>query len=173
MPEPAGAGFGQTATGTFGSQQGGGNSQFGLGNFGGLNSFGGLGGLGAYGMSRNMFRSQNMQQNTQTTAKIRTRTKLGFTQPLPPSSAVTANFNGVIQRVLARGDYGRGSVNIVMEGSVAVLQGTVDSAHARDVAERLALLEPGISEVRNELTVRAAEPTRETSPTRSAAGQPR
>lgn len=173
------AGFGQTggtitggaaaSSGSFGRLGGIG----GIGGFGGLGGVGGLGGIGGiYGFGRNMFGNQQQMSN-QGNKVIRTRTRLGFSQPLPPSSAVTASFQKVITRVLERGDYGSGTVNVAMEGQVAVLTGTVETSHARDVAERLALLEPGIGEVRNELIVRAAEPTPETSPTRSAGDQPR
>ena len=168
------AGFGQSVTGgaaggNFGRTGGIG----GIGGFGGLGGVGGLGGIGGMGgFGRNMFGQQ--QQTGQTGNKvIRTRAKLGFTPRMAAVASVSASYGRVIKRVLERGDYGKGTVNISMDGQVAVLKGTVDSDHARDVAERLALLEPGISEVRNELTVRAAEPTPATSPTPSSANQPR
>ena len=60
------------------------------------------------------------------------------------------------RRVLEREDVGGGQVTVLMEGSTAVLTGTVASEHARDVLESLAMLEPGIAEVRNELLVNPA-----------------
>ena len=144
------AGFGQDGTRT----TRGATTNFGrMGAYGGF-GFGGFGGMFGYG--RNAI--GQTQQSAQGNKVIRTRTKLGFTQPTPPAPAVIASYSKVIQRVLKRDDYGSGTVNMSLEGEVAVLTGTVESSHVRDVAERLALLEPGISEVRNELTVRVAEP---------------
>jgi hypothetical protein len=49
-----------------------------------------------------------------------------------------------------------GSVNIEMEGQTAVLRGQVATAQDREqdraLVARMLLLEPGISDVRNELT---------------------
>ncbi len=140
----------------------------GIGGFGGLGGIGGVGGLGGmYGFGRNSS-GGNQQQSSKGNKVIRTHTKLGFTPNLRASANISAKFGKVIRRVLQRGDYGSGSVNVAMEGQIAVLKGTVESSHARDVAERLALLEPGIAEVRNELTVRPAEPTPETLPKASS-----
>lgn len=50
------------------------------------------------------------------------------------------------------------SVEVSVEGQTAILRGTVASAAARDLAERIALLEPTISKVRNELTVQPPSP---------------
>ena len=44
-------------------------------------------------------------------------------------------------------------MQVEMEGETVVLRGTVPSERDRDLAARLALLEPGISAVRNELRV--------------------
>ncbi|MFO7905431.1 MAG: BON domain-containing protein, partial [Pirellulaceae bacterium] len=98
------------------------------------------------------------QQAAQGNKVIRTRMKVGFNQPTRSASAVSGSYEKLIRRVMQRDDYADGTVNLVMEGETAVLKGTVGSSHVRDVAERLALLEPGIGAVRNELTLRAAEP---------------
>lgn len=157
------SGFGQDATGStrgtatnFGRM--GTLGSFGLGALGGLRGLGGYNGI--FGLGRGA--SAQTQQSAQHSRVIRTRTKLGFAQPTPTAASVVASYNKVIKRVLERDDYGSGTVNIKMEGEVAVLTGTVESSHDRDIAERLALLEPGIAAVRNELTLRAAEPKPET-----------
>jgi hypothetical protein len=49
-----------------------------------------------------------------------------------------------------------GSVAVAVEGQTAVLKGSVASVHDRQLLEKLLLLEPGVSEVRNELQVAAA-----------------
>ena len=149
------AGFGQTGTGTTGANR--------MGSFGGMGRMGGMGGMmgmGMMGMGRNMF-GMNQQTGMNNQKVIRTRTVLGFTPPaVASSSGLERSYQRIIDRVLERGDYGSGNVSLAMEGEVAVLSGTVESDHARGLAERLALLEPGIAAVRNELIVRAAEPTR-------------
>ncbi len=173
------AGAGAATSGAFGqSAQGGMSGGGGFGNsgrMGGVGGMGGMGSMGMFGMGRNsMFGGMGMQQQmNQGNKTLRTRRRLGFEQPLANPTVIHANYNHVIKRVLDRGDYGKGEITVSMEGSTAVLRGTVESAHARDVAERLAMLEPGIAEVRNELIVRPAEPKPETVPTPTAAGQPR
>lgn len=54
---------------------------------------------------------------------------------------------------------GAGSVNVAMEGQVAVLQGEVKSQRDRDLIGRMLLLEPGVSDVRNELVVAPPVPS--------------
>jgi hypothetical protein len=52
-----------------------------------------------------------------------------------------------------------GGVQVVVEGDVAVLRGTVNSGGDRQLAEQFALLEPSITSVRNETTVKAPAAT--------------
>ena len=47
----------------------------------------------------------------------------------------------------------QGNLSVSMEGRTAVLTGTVANEHARDLAARLCLLEPGVSKVENRLTI--------------------
>ena len=44
-----------------------------------------------------------------------------------------------------------------MEDRTAVLAGQVDSEREKRLIERLAMMEPGVEAVRNELTLKAAE----------------
>ena len=153
------AGAGAATSGAFG--QGNAGQMGGQNRFGGMTGLGGMMGMGRMGMmgtGRNMRGGQN-QQMGQGNNTIRTQMRLGFSEPTPPPSAVTAQLSTVVSRVLRRPDYGGGQVNMVMEGRTAVLTGTVKSDHAREVVERLALLEPGIEDVRNELIVSPDEPT--------------
>jgi osmotically-inducible protein OsmY len=129
---------------------------------------GGMMGLGM-GMGQNMMGGMGGQQNQQKT--VRTHLRLGFESPGQPLGTVNARFSDVVQRVLDRTDVGGGRVSVTLEGSTAVLTGTVSSKHARDVIARLALLEPGIGAVRNELTVNPDAPTPESGPTPNTAGQ--
>ncbi len=112
-----------------------------------------------------------MGNQQQQKGPVRTHMRLGFESPGQPAGSVGPQFSNVVRRVLDRPDLGGGEVSVTLEGSTAVLTGTVASKHARDLVERLALLEPGIGAVRNELTVRPDEPTREREPTPSSADQ--
>ncbi len=164
--------FGQSAAGA--GQMGGQSNQFGgLGGMGGYGSMGRFGGMGNFGMMgmRNMF-NRGMQTNQQAQGKIRTHMLLGFDPASQPTTVVNARFSTVLKRVLERQDVGGGQVNVEMDGSTAVLTGTVATEHARDLIERLAMLEPGIADVRNELRVSPVEPTRASAPTSSTGGQP-
>ncbi len=167
------AGAGAATAGAFGQSAGqaGGQSRFGTSQqLGLMGMMGGFGRNGMFGMNNMMFGGMGTQQNQQQ-GKVRTHMRLGFESPGQPAGSVGPRFTQVIQRVLDRPDVGGGQVSVTLEGSTAVLTGTVASKHARDVVERLALLEPGIGAVRNELTVRPGEPTRASEPTPSTAGQ--
>jgi len=76
----------------------------------------------------------------------------GFTEIQP--AAVQSN----LQRRLTRYQSLRslGPVEISVEGRTAILRGTVASAKERALAELLVQLEPGISTVQNDLTVKPA-----------------
>lgn len=138
----------------------------GLGGFGGLTSgLGGLGGLNSLGggfgnrslgnQLGSLFGNQLGNQNaTQTQGSVPVRIVIGF-ETTPTGSSIVAS------RLQAR--YGdlpglRDGLKatVVMEGRVAVLQGTAVSERERDLAERLAMLEPGIDAVRNEVRVELA-----------------
>lgn len=170
----AGARAGQS--GAFGqsSQSGGMGGMSGMGGMGGTNRFGGMSGMMGMGMGRNMMMSGNMsgmQQSGQTTGRVRTRLRLGFTNPASARGSVSTRFTSVVNRVLEREDVGGGQVTVTLEGDTAVLRGIVPSDHTRSVLENLAMLEPGIGAVRNELTVDPDVPTPSIERTRSSSGQ--
>jgi len=139
----------------------------GMGGMGQLNSFGrggmgnmmGMGMMGGYG--RNMYGGAGQQAGRTQQRRIRTHIRLGFSEPGIAPTVANNRVSKVFDRVLQREDFGGGQVNVAMDGTVAVLTGTVPTDHARDLLERLALLEPGISAVQNELTVSPDEPTPE------------
>ncbi|MBX3414090.1 MAG: BON domain-containing protein [Pirellulales bacterium] len=79
------------------------------------------------------------------------RYQIGFDYPLPPSEEVEASLARQLLRVPGMERLGPVEVSVV--GQTAILRGAVASEHQRDVAEQLVLLEPGIREVQNELTV--------------------
>ncbi len=160
------AGAAAATSGVFGQ---GGNNAFGAGGFG-AQSLSPFGRSMGFGMGAGFGNRQSMnRQGTSANKKnvLRTHMRLGFKPNSLGSSAISKRSTGVISRALVRESYARGPINVQVEGRVAVLTGTVQSEHGRDIAARLALLEPGISEVRNELIVDPAEPKPETERTLS------
>ncbi len=140
--------------------------QSGLGGLGGMSSgmmgMGGLGGMGGMGMGRmgafgNMFGNQfgmNQGMNQQGGAsKLRIPTKIGFATPTTPAVA-TARSQKFASRIPKIPSFkGVSGLNVQMAGETAVIRGTVQSEEQKELVERLAKLEPGISDVRNELEV--------------------
>jgi hypothetical protein len=121
--------------------------------------------LSALTSGRAMSSIQGLQQRQQTfnpnTAgqednqrKYRIQVQVAFDHPAPSTPALTVN----LQRQLGPTSQLRslGPIRVEIQGRTAILSGTVATEHMRALAEKLALLEPGISEVRNELTVSAA-----------------
>ena len=123
-----------------------------------------LGALGAFGgaRGRNLFGMgmQSQQTNQQSSRQIRTHMVVAFPNPLRDSqdssaaqtvrSRVMSRMDRTLRRAL--GERAR-EVQVRLEGSTAVLRGAVSSDHQKQLAELLVKLEPGIADVRNELTV--------------------
>jgi len=101
----------------------------------------------------NQFGSQNPNQGqggaTNSRRAIRAPLRIGF--ELVGSANVSVDFTNRLERIPQMRS--AGDINVRMIGRTAVLTGTVDSESSRTLAESLARLEPGISAVRNELTV--------------------
>ena len=100
----------------------------------------------------NQFGGNRQNQQTQ----IRARMTIGFTTAPNTRSRVAMQ----LETRLAKIPQIKTPVPIrvsVLDGRVAVLRGSVAKASDRKLIERLAMLEPGISKVKNELTV--ASPT--------------
>jgi hypothetical protein len=91
----------------------------------------------------------NFGRNNRT--QVRIGLTLGFT---PPPAVTTATTAAVAQRLtqlpgLSLAD----NPQVLLEGRTAVVRGTAASEQDREMVSRLLLLEPGISSVRNEMTV--------------------
>lgn len=80
------------------------------------------------------------------------------TLPVEAAAAVQARLT---ETVAMRGI---GSTQVELNGRTAILRGSVSTARERELVERLASMEPGVSQVQNLLTVSAAEPAAETAP---------
>ena len=135
-----------------------------VGNFGATNqAAGGLGGRGGanqqQGQFLNFFNQLNRgaQANNQR-SQIRVPLRLGFAKP--PSAV---NNPVVAQRVsstlASRFDALQrfaNPIDVKLEGTTAILSGTVADEETSRIASRLALLEPGVYKVQNELAVSPA-----------------
>lgn len=71
--------------------------------------------------------------------------------PSPSTGVVQAQLSMSLQKMFGR--QGSPPIEAVLHGRTVLLRGSVATAHARDLATRLALLEPGIEQVHNELTI--------------------
>ena len=102
---------------------------------------------------------------------VRTVLTLGF-QVTPRSQPALAST--VAQRLAnSRGVDAMSPMTVTMQDRTAVLRGVVPTDHARTLAEQLALLEPGVSRVQNELTVAPVTTAGTAEATATAAPPPR
>jgi osmotically-inducible protein OsmY len=134
-----------------------------------LNTTRGLQGMfGNQGFFNQANRMQQFQQNFnqfQNSKQLRVRLSMGGTTPgvrTAPSSRVTTGFQGRLQRLPALQVVS--PIEVVADGPVLVLRGEVASEGDRQMIEDLALLEPEVRQVRNELVVREAAPRVEALP---------
>lgn len=119
----------------------------------GIGGLGALGAAGGFGRGNTGFGNQFGAQ-TAPEPVIRFRMTLGFSHPQPAPSTVSTNFAQRLSRISQLPS--AKSVAVTMEDRTAVLAGQVDSEHEKRLIEKLAMMEPGVSEVRNELTVTAS-----------------
>ena len=162
---------GLSGLGGFGGMGGFGSGMGGFGGYGGFGGgMGGFGGRGMGGFGNTGGRSGQMgqfgQNNNQ--RQLRTSIRIGFETPVVADTQISARLESVLTRApQIRSSQG---IQVLMEGPVAVLRGTVESEHARSLAARIALLEPGVASVRNELVVASGQATSGPGPTLSSAG---
>lgn len=124
----------------------------GLGGIGGT-SLTGLGGTNQLGRTGGVGGTVGATGAGTTTQNQSIRAKMVVAFPIRP--VAPAQFNSQLAQRLAGVQQlqSNARVQVLMSGRTAVLRGTVESAHARDLAERVAMLEPGVSAVQNELVV--------------------
>jgi hypothetical protein len=118
------------------------------------------GGQGRQGGSRRggTGQSQNQGQpggNTGTAGSAQTyfepRIDVGFAVPQPKAAVVQASISAPWRSPGLSGRFG--TVNVSVQGDTVTLRGTVSSDNDRLLAAQMAMLEPSVSTVRNELTV--------------------
>jgi len=152
-------------------QRGAASGQFSGGQFG-ARQFGG----GAYGQQNNRQTQFSSASGTRSRSQmpISTTYKIGFAVPTVASSDVSTKLSGQLSRSGAISS--AGGVSVDLEGKTAVLRGTVATDHDRQLAALVAMLEPGVSQVRNELQVQSASlpqgPVARLSPSSSSATPP-
>jgi hypothetical protein len=122
---------------------------------------GGMGGMGRGGMQGMQgMNNQNNQNNPR--AQLKFATSLGFKLPPSKVAARATLFEGRLKRLpgLASGK----NVIVTVQGTMAILEGTVESEHERSIIERLAKMEAGIYSVDNQLVVASDTSNLETLP---------
>jgi hypothetical protein len=92
------------------------------------------------------------------------RMEVGFEVPPPKKSAVESHVTTSLGSSKVGSRFG--GVQVSVDGETAILRGAVVSQNDRQLAEQIALLEPSIAKVRNELTVRKPATAPAASPPR-------
>jgi hypothetical protein len=114
-----------------------------------------FGGLYSALRNRNTAQNQNQRQEGEIRSRrqipIQVTYNIAFPVPQVPSSAVATKLANELSSSPTIGAYGPVSVRV--EGGTAILRGTVPTDHDRILAAQLALLEPRVSQVQNELQV--------------------
>ena len=82
---------------------------------------------------------------------MRVEVKVAFTPPRPTSDQMARDIRTRLTKILAEHHMSQPTVN--MEGDTVVLGGVAASENERDVISQLLAIEPGIRNVRNEMTV--------------------
>jgi osmotically-inducible protein OsmY len=105
-------------------------------------------------MNRSM-RNNNRRSTKKTVQNpaqpARVEVKVAFTPPRPSSNQMALDIRTRLAKLLAANHMSQPTVNI--EGDTVVLSGTAASENERDVISQLLAIEPGIRNVRNEMTV--------------------
>jgi osmotically-inducible protein OsmY len=104
------------------------------------------------------------QQQTQ----YRISRSLGFNYTMPPAPQLQTQLGERLKALPSVKTLG--PIDVSLQQRTVVLRGTVATAHDRDLAERLALLEAGVDLVQNELTI--APPANAAAPPAAAAAAP-
>jgi osmotically-inducible protein OsmY len=109
------------------------------------------------GMAAQQGPRQQNQQNVSSLnvrapqTKARVQITPGFSYAFPTGTRVGADLQQRLEK--SKRIERRGPITVTIEGRVAVLSGSVATEHDRDLAERVALLEAGVSAVQNDLVV--------------------
>ena len=137
-----------------------GRSLGGAGGAGGMNGMNGMGGMGGMGGGRGGaqggrggFNSMNQNQKSNK-PQVRATVKLGFDYKATPSAVGSQVINTRLSRIPSALFKG---ISVEMNGRTAVIRGNVATLAEAKVVERYLSLEPGISDVKNELVIASGE----------------
>lgn len=160
----AGSGNLLQGMGANGNQRGGTGMGMGMGGMGvGMGMGMGMG-MGGMGMGRNnamMFGGMNQNMNSRGRSTMRIPVRLGF-QPAAVAPVTRAqNFEARLTNLPNLPS--AKNITVSVSGRTAILTGSVGSEHEKELLARLAKLEPGISDVQNDLEV-VAVPTEDANP---------
>ena len=98
----------------------------------------------------NLRNFQSRQRGFQQQRSFQAGFRVGFAVPVRQPGGVTTRLT---PRMADPRAFGLAAINVRQEGSTVVLEGSVSSEHQRLLAETIARLEPGVSAVRNSLSV--------------------
>ena len=102
------------------------------------------------------FNQQGGRNARASASAIRVPLRIGFAPKPILVPQFTARFESRIANL--NGITAIGPIRVTMDGSTAVLTGVVASEQDRELAAGVAMLEPEVGSVRNELTVQSVEP---------------
>ncbi|MFM7843190.1 MAG: BON domain-containing protein [Planctomycetota bacterium] len=128
------------------------------GRMGGMNGFGGMGmgmGMGGMGMGgfnrMGMLGGMNGMNSQNPRARLKVPMRLSFSVPPEAIAQRASQFQTRVSRLPSIEELG--NVTVKVEDGKAILSGDVPTTEDSELVERLALLEPGIDSVENNLTV--------------------
>jgi osmotically-inducible protein OsmY len=139
------------------------SSQTGLGGLGGMQGM--FGNQGFFSQMNRMQQFQGQNQNQNGRQQLRVRLTMGGAAPAvrsAPPAQITSGFQTRLRRLPALQLVS--PIEAIADGPVLVLRGEVASEGDRQMVEDLAMLEPEVGEVRNEIVVREAAPRAEVLP---------
>jgi osmotically-inducible protein OsmY len=147
--------FSAAGQGQMGNRLGGTGMMGGMGGMGAMGQFGQLNRMNQMRQQQQTMNQQNMQQGNNRTAQLRVslRADIPVTNANAAPTNVSRQFESRLQRLpgIERGD----RVSVTIQDRTAILTGSVSSERERSLVEGLAMLEPGISAVQNNLVVEA------------------
>jgi len=152
---PGGSSYSSGSSSQYGGRSGG-QGQYGAGQGqgrggGGSRRSGGTQGQGQYGQSQG-----GAGTNKDAQPWYEPRIEVGFTVSAPAPTAVQTNIAAPLHTPAMTSRFG--TVNVSVQGSTVTLRGTVNSEEDRQLAAQMAMLEPAVMSVQNDLKI-AAPPT--------------
>lgn len=105
---------------------------------------------------------QKKNEGSRKSNGIRTQLRVAFDRIEPAPDKLSASLTRRLAEI--RAIRCQTPIQVEVRGRTAILQGVVTTEHARDLAEQIVRLEPGIETVKNEIEVRDSKPVDQASP---------